>query len=272
VVQDEGRSRIESDLPHSTSYGISRDALPTAAGEALRRGGYSSQTPDRDDRPTDARKGAANEDYERDQRRTASRDVPANFADRNSTAEGRVDNQGANRQGARPVLVAVPAQPGNGAQPADNASAVSGPAADRLGPLSAGRGPVDDGPSPVPALAPGSDSGAAARPEAQAPPEAAGGAAPAAPAATGTPPLGEWLTVDLAALERGVESLLTRLDLLGRDEPRGMTIACVSLHLAGAWAAYELVRARRRNPGLRPAWADAAPGWGGGRPLPEDEA
>jgi hypothetical protein len=231
-----------------------------------------SQTPDRDDRPPDARKGAATEDYERDQRRTASRDVPASLADRNSTAEGRVDNLSANRLGEPSVPVAGPAQPGNGAQPAENASAVSGPAADRLGPLSAGREPVDEYPSPAPSLAPGSDSGAAVRPEAQPPPEPADGAAPAAPAAAGTSPLGGWLTVDLAALERGVETLLTRLDLLGRDEPRGMTVACVSAHLAGVWVAYELVRARRRNPGLRPAWTNAAPGWSGGRLLPEDEA
>jgi hypothetical protein len=267
------------DRPPSVPLGAAVDASPEAgsgmADREFRRGvagGYSDQSPDRDDGPSQARRGSAAEYADGDQRLAARRDLFVRAVAWLSVAETGTHGHAADQESVRPLPPSGPAQPVNAAQPAEQVPVSPVAAAERLGPLIAAHEMA--GPSPPPVLASGAGSGLAATAQAPAevPPESSGDIPTEAPAAANTAPIGGWLPVDLAALERGLESLVARLSPLGGDEPWGMTVARIGFCLMGVWAAYELVRPRHPDHGVRLALADAAPGQGGGGPWPWEES
>jgi hypothetical protein len=105
----------------------------------------------------------------------------------------------------------------------------------------------------------------AAQPQAAILPESSAIIGP--PASAGDGPIGGWLPVDLAALEQGVNALLSRLDINACGETPWAVVR-LAVSVTGAWAACEIVRLRR-EPRPRMAAADV-PGWIANGPCLED--
>jgi len=243
------------DAPYLVS--LDRDAGP-------RDSSWPNRMPDRDDGPAEGRRVSLVEAVEREERLAMRRDVPATPADLSPPLAKSADTRAADVWSATPAPAVNAVQPAP--PPAEATAAVAGgviadrPTATGVG----GKADVTPTASP-PAVEP--DPAATVQPPAPILPDSTAEAALPAHTTTGGEPIGGWLPVDVTALERGVDALLSRLDLKTDGEPR-WAIVRLAVSIAGAWAAYEVVRLRR-TPRPRPAAADL-PGWLAGGPWPED--